>query len=103
MQLFTALARTALRRIGEFKPVELATIAWASAAAGQSDTRWFSIFARVAEGVDDLNTQGLANAAWVRATAAQVFGKDLNFHPITDLSQDKKSLPRERIPSTSCK
>ena len=86
MQLFTALARTALRRIGEFKPVELATIAWASAAAGQSDTQWFSIFARVAEGVDDFNTQGLANAAWVRSTEAQVFGKDLIFHPITDLS-----------------
>ena len=57
-QLFSALAREAERRMGNFNPQDLANTAWAFATLGQP-------------GLDDFNRQELANTAWAFATLGQ--------------------------------
>ena len=58
-QLFSALAREAERRMGNFNPQDLANTAWAFATLGQP-------------GLDDFNPQELANTAWAFATLRQL-------------------------------
>ena len=48
-QLFSALAREAERRAGNFNPQERANTAWAFATLGQPDSQLFSALAREAE------------------------------------------------------
>ena len=48
-QLFTALAREAERRVGNFNAQDLANTAWAFATAGHSDASLFKALARAAE------------------------------------------------------
>ena len=49
MKLFTALARTAERRVGEFNAQELANMAWAFMTADQLDALLFAELPRAAE------------------------------------------------------
>ena len=48
-RLFAALAREAEWRMGDFKPRDLANIAWAFARVGQADARLFAALAKEAE------------------------------------------------------
>ena len=49
MQLFTALARTAEQRMGEFNVQNLANTAWAFATVGHQKEQLFKALARKAE------------------------------------------------------
>ena len=72
-QLFTALAREAERRLGDFDPQGLANTAWAFATLGQSDVQLFTALAREAERhLGDFDPQNLANSAWAFAMLGQV-------------------------------
>merc|ERR1719428_2324178 len=96
MQLFTALARTAERRVAEFKPTELAKIAWAFEKAGHPDAKLFTALATVAEGgMGNLITEGLANTAWARATASQLVNKDLTLTPAAEMFYSQQRPPSE--------
>ena len=46
LQLFTALAREAERRMGDFLPQGLSNTAWVFATLGQPDARLFTALAR---------------------------------------------------------
>ena len=48
-QLFTALAKEAEQRLGDFNPQVLANTAWAFATLGQADAQLFTALAREAE------------------------------------------------------
>ena len=48
-RLFAALAKEAERRMGNFKPQELANTAWAFAMLGQADAQLFTAFTRQAD------------------------------------------------------
>ena len=62
--LFAALARAAERRVGDFKPQELANAAWAFATACQYVALLFAVFKRAVERrVGDFKAQNLANTA----------------------------------------
>merc|ERR1711977_326897 len=63
--LFTALARAAERRLGDFNTQNLANTAWAFAMACQSDVSLLTALARSAERrAGDFNAQGIVNTAW---------------------------------------
>ena len=49
MELFTALAREAERRVGDFNPQALANTAWAFATVGQSDAQLVMALAKTAK------------------------------------------------------
>ena len=71
-QLFTALARSAERCVGELKAQELANTAWSFATVAQPDVQLFTALARTAERcVGEFKAQHLANTAWAFATADQ--------------------------------
>ena len=56
----------------EFKPQNLANMAWAFATVNQSDEILFMALARVAEQqVSEFTEQGLTNTAWAFATVHQ--------------------------------
>ena len=64
VQLFTALARKADRRMGDCNPQDHTNTAWAFATLGQADAQLFMALAREAERrVGDLNRQDLASTA----------------------------------------
>ena len=70
-QLFAALARTAERRLSDFKVQELANTAWAFVTANQSDAQLFAALARTAEWrLSDFDVQELANTAWALTDSA---------------------------------
>ena len=55
-KLFTALARSAEWRVGDFNAQDLANTAWAFATVQRSDEKLFTVLARAAERwVSDLN------------------------------------------------
>ena len=60
-----SLARTARRRLCEFKDQERVNIAWASARARELDAQLFIALGRMAERrMAEFNAQSLANTAW---------------------------------------
>lgn len=71
-QLFTALARSAERRAGDFSAPDLANLAWSFANADQLDTQLFASLARSAEQLlDEFNDEELDNAEWAFLRAGQ--------------------------------
>ena len=71
--LFTALARAAEKRVGEFVVQNIANTAWAFATADRLDASVFTALARAAEWrMCDFNAQGVANTAWAFVTADQL-------------------------------
>ena len=67
-KLFTALARSAERRLSEFNVQNLANTAWAFATVNRPDEKLFTALARAAEQrVSEFNVQDLANMAWACA------------------------------------
>ena len=63
-RLFTALAKEAERRVGDFNPQDLANTAWAFATLGHVDVQLFMALASEAERrLSDVNLQNLANIA----------------------------------------
>ena len=70
--LFSALARSAEKRVADFGASDLANIAWAFANAGQFDARLFASLAKEAEKVlGEFNDEDLDNAEWAFARAEQ--------------------------------
>ena len=70
--LFSALARSAEKRVADFGASDLANIAWAFANAGQLDARLFASLAKEAEKVlGEFNDEDLDNAEWAFARAEQ--------------------------------
>ena len=75
-KLFSALARTAERRVSDFNAQELVNTLWTFATAGQSDGKLFTVFTNAAKHrASEFNAQGVANAAWAFAMACQSDGK----------------------------
>ena len=69
---FTALAKEAEQRLGDFNPQEFANTAWVFVMFGQADAQLFIAVAREAEWhLGDFNPQVLANTAWQFATLDQ--------------------------------
>jgi hypothetical protein len=77
--LFEAVARVAVPRLGEFNPQDLANTVWAYATAGHASPDLFEAVARVAvPRLGEFNPQDLASTAWAYAVAdappATLFG-----------------------------
>lgn len=71
-QLFTALARSAERRAGDFSAPDLANVAWSFANADQVDAQLFASLARSAgQLLDEFDDEELDNAEWAFVRAGQ--------------------------------
>ena len=59
------------RRIGEFKPQEIANSAWGCGKIGFIDQRFFeAIASEIPRRISEFNAQNMANAVWAFATAS---------------------------------
>merc|ERR1712216_474896 len=70
---FAAMARAAERRMADFNTRDLASIAYASAAAGRTSAPLFTSLMRAAERrLDGFNPQDFVTTAWAFATAGEL-------------------------------